>query len=174
MRSRHPAGLTAMSAVPHEVTAAPPEAIAPTAASLAQTRVAHLVVTRAVRHATSHVVIRVTPARMQAAPRKATGEPRQTGHREVREAGMFVVRVAGKVVVIAAMTHVETSVATLARPPAAPTTTPAPWTSPPRAGTTAAPMGAMRLAHPVMPTALTRPNRQPPPAKTMAACACPS
>lgn len=174
MRTRRPVALTATSAV----TVAHPEAIALTAPILVDKRVekhvAPLAVTRAVPHATSPVVIRVIPARMQAAPRKVTGEPHQTGHRVVREAGMFGVRVEGKVAVIAAMTHVATSVATRARPTVASTRTPALRTRRPRAGTTAAPMAAMPRVRRVKPTAPTRPHRQPPPAKTTAACVCPS
>ncbi len=165
MKTKRPVVHTAMSAV----TVAHPEAIALTALVLEEKRVAPLAVTRAAPESTNTVVIPVIPARMQAAPRKATGEPRMTRHRVVREAGMFGV--------IAAMTHVGThvgtSVATLARPTEAPTTTPAQWTSPPRAVTTAVPMDAMRAAHLVKP-APTSPPCQPPPARTMAACACPS
>lgn len=136
MKTRRPVGFTVMSAV----TAVHPGAITLTAASPVEQRMARLAVTRAAPHTASHVVVRVMPARMLAALRKATGEPR--------------------------------------------TMTPAPWTRRPRDETTAAPMAATPRVRRVTPRAHTtlaartvrpkHPGRQPPPARTMAVCACPS
>ena len=148
---------TAMSAV----TAAPPVAIAPTEASLAQTRVAHLVVTRAVRHATSHAVTRVILARKHAVPRKVTGAPRLTVPHVALGAAKDV------------MKPVATNATTPAQATEASTKTRARPSKPLLAGTTAAPMAAMRAAHPVMPVPTSSPH-QSPPARTTAVCACPS